>query len=186
MIYWQLFISFLKIGLFSFGGGYAAMPLIQAEVVEKHAWLSMNEFMDLVTISQMTPGPIAINSATFIGIRMAGIPGAIVATFGSVLPSIIIVTIIAVIYMKYRNLTTLQQTLKTLRPAVVAMIASAGVAILTSALWGEQAISIKTTDWLMLVIFIMCLYLLRKTNWNSILIMFLAGIINVICHYIIS
>ena len=82
MIYLQLFLSFLQIGLFSFGGGYAAMPLIQDQVVALNHWLSMKEFTDLVTISQMTPGPIAINSATFVGIKIAGIPGAIAATMG--------------------------------------------------------------------------------------------------------
>ena len=78
MIYLQLFLSFLQIGLFSFGGGYAAMPLIQDQVVTRYGWLSMAEFTDLITISQMTPGPIAVNSATFVGIRIAGIPGALV------------------------------------------------------------------------------------------------------------
>lgn len=82
MIYLQLFLSFLQIGLFSFGGGYAAMPLIQAQIVDAHGWLTMSEFTDLITISQMTPGPIAVNSATFVGINIAGIPGAIVATIG--------------------------------------------------------------------------------------------------------
>ena len=72
MIYLQLFWSFLQIGLFSFGGGYAAIPLIQGQIVDRHGWLSMPEFTDLVTISQMTPGPIAINSATFVGIKIAG------------------------------------------------------------------------------------------------------------------
>lgn len=74
MIYLQLFLSFLQIGAFSFGGGYAAMPLIQEQVVTSHRWLSMAEFTDLITISQMTPGPIAVNSATFVGIKIAGIP----------------------------------------------------------------------------------------------------------------
>ena len=80
MIYLQLFLSFLQIGLFSFGGGYAAMPLIQGQVVDAHGWLSMSEFTDLITISQMTPGPIAINAATFVGIKIAGLPGALAAT----------------------------------------------------------------------------------------------------------
>lgn len=94
MIYLELFLSFLQIGLFSFGGGYAAMPLIQGQVVNGHHWLSMTEFTDLITISQMTPGPIAVNSATFVGIRIAGIPGALVATLGCILPSCLIVTLL--------------------------------------------------------------------------------------------
>ena len=116
MIYLQLFLSFLQIGLFSFGGGYAAMPLIQEQVTEIHPWLSMSEFTDLITISQMTPGPIAVNGATFIGIKMAGIPGALVATFGCILPSCVIVMVIAKLYLKYRNMSTLQGVLNTLRP----------------------------------------------------------------------
>ena len=100
MIYLQLFLSFLQVGMFSFGGGYAAMPLIQGQVVTGHHWLSMSEFTDLITISQMTPGPIAVNSATFVGIKIAGIPGALAATFGCILPSCIIVTVIAKLYFK--------------------------------------------------------------------------------------
>lgn len=104
MIYFQLFLSFFQIGLFSFGGGYAAMPLIQGQVVQGHGWLSMSEFTDLITISQMTPGPIAVNSATFVGIKIAGIPGALAATFGCILPSCILVTLLAKLYLKYREM----------------------------------------------------------------------------------
>ena len=138
MIYLQLFLSFLKIGLFSFGGGYAALPLIQGQVVTAHGWLSTGEFTDLITISQMTPGPIAVNSATFVGIKIAGLFGAFVATLGCITPSCIIVTLLAWLYMKYRNLSAMQQILTSLRPAVVAMIASAGITILTTAFWSSQ------------------------------------------------
>ena len=137
MIYLQLFLSFLQIGMFSFGGGYAAMPLIQGQVVTAHHWLSMEEFTDLITISQMTPGPIAINSATFVGTKIAGTGGALSATFGCILPSCIIVTCIARLYLKYRNLALLQGILNSLRPAVVALIASAGISILITAFWGS-------------------------------------------------
>ena len=136
MILLQLFWSFLQIGAFSFGGGYAAVPLIQSQIVDQHAWLAMSEFTDLITISQMTPGPIAINAATFVGIKIAGIPGALAATFGCILPSCIIVTLIARLYLKYRSLDLLQGVLASLRPAVVAMIAAAGISILISAFWG--------------------------------------------------
>ena len=106
MIYLQLLWSFFQIGLFSIGGGYAAMPLIQHQVVDLHPWLTMTEFADIMTIAEMTPGPIAINSATFVGIQVAGIPGAVVATVGCVLPSCVIVTILACIYsVSYTHLT---------------------------------------------------------------------------------
>ena len=105
MAYLALFWSFFQIGLFSIGGGYAAMPLIQEQVVEINGWLSLGEFADVVTLSQMTPGPIAINAATFVGIRVGGVGGAIVATLGCITPSCVIVLILAKIYYKYRSLS---------------------------------------------------------------------------------
>ena len=109
MIYLQLFFSFLQIGMFSFGGGYAAMPLIREQVVSRHGWLDMGEFTNLITISQMTPGPIAINSATFVGTKIAGIPGAVVSTLGCILPSCILVTLLAWLYLKYQKMDLLQK-----------------------------------------------------------------------------
>ena len=180
MIYLQLFLSFLQIGLFSFGGGYAAMPLIQGQVVTLHGWLTISEFTDLITISQMTPGPIAVNPATFVGMKIAGIPGAVVATAGCILPSCVIVTILAKLYLKYRNMDLLQGVLKSLRPAVVAMIASAGILILVTAFWGSSAvITFAGTKWSMVVIFVICLILLRKTKLNPIWVMVLAGVMKV-------
>lgn len=182
MIYLQLFFSFLQIGLFSFGGGYAAMPLIQGQVVDIDGWLEMSEFTDLITISQMTPGPIAINSATFVGIKIAGIPGALVATAGCILPSCIIVTLIAKLYLKYRDMAVLQGVLTSLRPAVVAMIASAGISVLITAFWGEDTvIDLLQTNWILVVIFLLCVLLLRKTKMNPILVMVLAGVIKTGC-----
>ena len=103
MIYIKLFLSFLQVGLFSIGGGYAALPLIQNQVVEAHKWLTMGEFTDLITIAEMTPGPIAVNSATFVGIHIAGWQGAVIATFGCILPSCLIVSLLAYIYYKYKG-----------------------------------------------------------------------------------
>ena len=178
MIYLELFWGFLKIGLFSFGGGYAAMPLIQEQVVSMHNWLSMAEFTDLITISQMTPGPIAINSATFVGIKIAGIPGALASTAGCILPSCIIVLMIAKLYMKYRGMHMLQGILNSLRPAVVAMIASAGISVLITALWGSaELISLAGTNWILAAIFVLCVVLLRKFRMNPILVMVLAGVV---------
>ena len=177
MIWFQLFLSFLQIGLFSFGGGYAAMPLIQEQIVNIHGWLDMDQFTDLITISQMTPGPIAINSATFVGIRIGGIPGALVATLGCILPSCIIVTLLAKLYLKYQKLDVLQSVLNSLRPAVVALIASAGISILVTVFWSSGGvIRLADTDWLLVVIFMVCVVLLQKLKWNPILVMVLAGV----------
>lgn len=190
MIYLQLFLSFLQIGVFSFGGGYAAMPLIQNQVVQLHPWLSQSEFTDLITISQMTPGPIAINSATFVGTRIAGMPGALAATAGCVLPSCILVTLLAKIYLKYRNLSLLQGVLKSLRPAVIAMIAAAGVSILVNAFWGEAMASLTAAQLLPNIslqavgIFIGSLILLVRFKMNPIQVMLLSGVAEVVLQLI--
>lgn len=187
MIYLQLFVSFLQVGMFSFGGGYAALPLIQGQVVTTHGWLSMSEFTDLITISQMTPGPIAVNSATFVGEKIAGVPGALCATAGCILPSCIIVTVIAKIYLKWRNMELFQGVLGSLRPAVVAMIASAGISILVTALWGNDIISLAGTKWSLAVIFVICIFLIQKVKMNPVWVMLLAGVMKVavagIQHY---
>lgn len=180
MIYLELFLSFLQVGMFSFGGGYAAMPLIQGQVVTAHRWLTMSEFTDLITISQMTPGPIAVNSATFVGIKIAGIPGALAATCGCILPSCIIVTVIARLYLRYRKVSMMQGILDSLRPAVVAMIAGAGISILINAFWKSRSmIRIADTRWSLVVIFCICVILLRKTKMNPIWVMLLAGVMKV-------
>ncbi len=173
MIYWQLFLAFLQIGMFSFGGGYAALPLIQEQVM-KNGWLSATEFTDLITISQMTPGPIAVNSATFVGIRIGGVAGALAATLGCILPSCILVMGLAWLYLRYRKLSMLQSVLETLRPAVVAMIAAAGVSIMITAFWNGP-VGMDTVKMDSILIFIAALYLLKKKDMNPILVMVLSG-----------
>lgn len=184
MIYLNLFWSFFQIGLFSIGGGYAAMPLIQNQVVDIHGWLSMGEFADVITISQMTPGPIAINSATFVGIRIAGLPGAIIATIGCVFPSCIIVLTIAFIYYKYRGLSTVQGVLNGLRPAVIALIGSAGLMLAELAFWNGKGISgnVQNLDVYAVIIFAISLAILRKWKVNPIFVMIGAGVIG-LCVY---
>ena len=146
MIHLELFWSFFQIGLFSIGGGYAAMPLIQHQVVELHPWLTLEQFSDIITISQMTPGPIAINSATFVGLQLGGLPGALVATVGCVLPSCVIVLTLAYVYYRYRGLSMVQGVLAGLRPAVVAMIASAGVTLVNLSFFGADALPAGLAD----------------------------------------
>lgn len=169
MILVDLFLSFVQVGLFSFGGGMASIPLIQEQVVSSTNWLTLTEFTDLITIAQMTPGPIAINCATFVGIQIAGIPGAIVATIGCVLPSCIIVSILAWAYVKYKDSFILQGALEGLRPAVVALIAAAGLSILLLALFGEgvTSYSVENIDLVSFVLFSISFAVLkiwRKTD----------------------
>ncbi len=185
MIYWELFISFLQIGAFSFGGGYAALPLIQNQVVDIHHWLSATEFADLITISQMTPGPIAINSATFVGNRIAGMGGSAVATLGCVLPSCIVVSILAFVYYRYKKLSMVQGILGSLRPAVIALIAAAGLSILLTAFWPNALTweSVPDIRWHAVVLFLLSLFLLRKRKWNPILVMGLCGGLEIVLTY---
>ncbi len=176
-VYVELFLAFLQIGAFSFGGGYAAMPLIQEQVVEKYGWLSLSDFTDLVTISQMTPGPIAVNAATFVGENIAGIPGAVIATLGCILPSCIFVTVLAHFYLKYQKMAMLQGVLGSLRPAVVAMIFSAGLLILVPALFQSGAVSFLAGNFniRMAVWFAIALFLLMKLKWDPVLVMVLTA-----------
>lgn len=175
MIYLQLFLSFLQVGMFSIGGGYAAMPLIQSQVVKTHGWLTMSEFTDLITIAEMTPGPIAVNSATFVGIRIAGIPGAVIATFGCILPSCVIVSLLAYIYYRYKEVSVLQSVLASLRPAVVALIASAGLSILGIVMFNGHGLQMGSLDWIGTGLFLAAFLILRRFKWNPILVMSLCG-----------
>lgn len=185
MIYLQLFISFLQVGLFSVGGGYAAMPLIQNQVVELHPWLTLQEFTDLITIAEMTPGPIAVNSATFVGIRIAGIPGAIIATLGCITPALILVSLLAYVYKKYRDISVLQNVLACLRPVVVALILGAGLSILAMVLFDGQVPSLDTVDWIGADSFVVAFILLRKFKWNPILTMCLCGVAGLVLNLLI-
>lgn len=134
--------------MFSVGGGYAAMPLIQSQVVEQHGWLTMQEFTDLITIAEMTPGPIAVNSATFVGLRIAQVPGAIIATLGCITPALFFVSLLSYIYRKYKDISLLQSVLACLRPVIVALIFGAGLSILSMVVFGESAKTLANVDWI--------------------------------------
>ena len=187
MIYVELLWSFFQIGLFSIGGGYAAMPLIQHQVVDLHPWLTMTQFADIMTIAEMTPGPIAINSATFVGIQVAGLPGALVATLGCILPSCIIVMALAYLYYRYKGLSMVQGILSGLRPAVVAMITSAGISLLILSLYGaqEHPADLSGVDWISMGIFTVAILILRRWKVNPIWIMAGAGAAGVLLYSIL-
>ena len=140
MIYLQLFFEFAKISLVCVGGGYASMPLIQGVVVDSYHWLTLPEFIDVFTISQMTPGPIGVNAATFAGMKTAGIGGAICATMGFVTPSLFLCIALAKIIFKYGELGAIQGILNGLRPAVIALIAAACISFVLLAVWDVEEI----------------------------------------------
>ncbi|MEN8076995.1 chromate transporter [Clostridioides difficile] len=118
----RLYLAFLKIGTFSFGGGYAMLPFIQKEIVEKNNWISMTEFTDIIGISQMTPGPVAINSATFVGYKVSGVLGSVIATLGVVTTSFILVTIINKLLDKFKESKFIKAALLGMRPVLIALI----------------------------------------------------------------
>ncbi len=186
--YIELFFAFLKIGAFSFGGGYAAMPLIQAQVIDRYGWLSTRDFTDLVTISQMTPGPIAVNAASFVGNLVGGIPGAVFATLGVILPSCIFVTVLAYLYNKYRNLTLMQGILGFLRPTVVALIFVAGLNILLPAIFtgGTFALTPGNIDIRIVIYFIAALIALRKFKVGPIKVMVACGAAELIVQIVLK
>ncbi len=136
MIYLELFLTFFKIGLFTFGGGYAMLPLIQDEVIN-HGWMEVQEIVNFIAVSESTPGPFAINISTYVGIETGGILGAICATLGVVLPSFIVILIVAKIYKKFKESKTVSGVMTGLRPAVIGLIGSAIVTILISVFFPE-------------------------------------------------
>ena len=168
MVYWQLFWTYCKIGLFGFGGGYAMLSLIQHEVVEKHAWLTAGEFTDIVAISQMTPGPIGINSATYIGYTVTGnVLGSAIATFAVCLPSFIIVLLIARAFLKFSSNRWVNYALLGLRPVTVGLIASAALLLMNQ----ENFIDYKS-----FIIFVIAFILTKFLKIHPILMIILAGL----------
>jgi len=122
--YFQLFLSFFKIGAFTFGGGYAMIPLIQREVVYRKKWLQENEFIDMLAIAQSVPGPISLNTAVFVGNKMRGIRGSLFSSLGIILPSFIIILLIALVFTEFKDNPDVERVFKGIRPAVVALIAA--------------------------------------------------------------
>ena len=188
VLLWTLFVSFLQVGLLSVGGGYAAIPLIQEQVVTNHNLLTMAEFTDLITIAEMTPGPISINSATFVGQRVFGTLGALVCTLGCILPSFIICLLLAYFYYKYKNFSGVQTVLGALRPAVVALIASAGASILVLGLFNSdiQNIVLSQFRWLEFGLFIGGFIILRKFKVNAVGIILGTGVVGTILQLLIN
>lgn len=184
MLMLKLFFSFLQVGLFSVGGGYAAIPLIQNQIVNTHQLLTLAEFTDLITIAEMTPGPISINSATFVGTQLGGIWGAIICTVGCIIPSFCICLTLAHFYYKYRNFSGVQTVLAALRPAVVAMIASAGLSILLLGLFNAElgAIQLSNFRGIEFVLFVGALLLLRKYKLNAITVIFGTGVVGTLLY----
>lgn len=188
MLIFKLFLSFIQVGLFSVGGGYAAIPLIQDQIVNVHALMTMEEFTDLITIAEMTPGPISINSSTFVGMRLGGPFGAIICTLGCIIPSFVICLTLAHFYYKYRSFAGVQKVLGALRPAVVALIGSAGLSILLLGLFQSNLAGIQLENFHVIEagMFVACLFILRKWKANAISIILGSGVVGTVIYLIVG
>ena len=173
-IYWQLFVVYTKIGIFGFGGGYAMLSLIQHEVVDKHHWLSLAEFTDVIAISQMTPGPVGINSATYIGYTVTGnVWGAILATVAVLLPSFLMVLAISMFFTKFRQNRYVAAAFTGLRPVTIGLIAAAALILMNK----DNFIDYKSV-----LIFIAAFLLCWKFRVHPIVMICLAGIAGLILY----
>lgn len=182
MIFLQLFYTFFKIGLFGFGGGYAMISMIQGEVVTRHEWLSSNEFTDIIAISQMTPGPIGINSATYVGYsavvnagysHAVGILGSTIATASVVLPSFILMVLISKFFLKYQKHPIIASVFEGLRPGVVGLLAAAALVLMNGENFGTYNWQILTS----IILFAGTFIASYRYKVNPILLIVICGII---------
>ena len=182
MIFWELYLSFFKIGILSFGSGYGALPLIQQEIIENKSWMTSKEFIDVLTMSEMTPGSLSINSATFVGNHLAGVAGGFVATLGVITPAVLTILILIVLYYKFRSIRIVQGVIDGLRPAVVALIAMGGLSILLTSLFGvnEGPFLMKNLNLISVALIAGALLLFHKTRLGPIKVMILSGIIGIL------
>lgn len=170
MMWLDMIFTFMKIGVFSFGGGYAILALIQQEVVLKHGWLTQAQFADIVAISQMTPGPIAVNAATFIGYQRAGILGSLMCTFGVIFPSLVMMLVITMTYLKLKKLPWFRNIFTNLRLLTIGLIGAA--------MWliGAGAF----TDWFTIAVFVVCFGLYWRFRMNPVYMMLGAALLGIV------
>ena len=184
MIFIELLCSFLMIGLFSFGGGYGMLSVIQGEVVTRHAWLTAAEFTDIVAVSQMTPGPIGINSATYVGYTAVlnatgsealAVLGSFTASFAVMLPSVVLMLIVSRFFMKYSKHKNVENVFSLLRPAVVGLIASAALLLMTKENFGSPT-DTPLQFWVSVALFVGAFVAMKFFKVSPILILLLAGV----------
>ena len=175
MIYLDLFFSFFKIGLFSFGGGYAMIPLI-SDVITKKGWLLQHEFVQIIGIAEMTPGPIAVNSATFVGYKTAGILGAVSATFGVALPSLLLILFISGFFFKYSDHPIMKHIFIGIRPVVAGLILSSALVMAKTTILtpshGDIGFNFET-----FIITIVILFIALRKKIHPIVLISTAGIL---------
>lgn len=187
MLFLELFWTFFKIGAFTFGGGYAMLPLVQAAVIEK-GWLSETQIVDFIAVSESTPGPFAINIATYVGSQMGGVLGSFMCTLGVVLPSFVIILLVAKFFEKFKNSKTVSGCMSGLKPAVIGLISSAVISIGTTVFFPDGVVlSVFSTAafYVSLAIFvIMMIASLKKVS--PILIIIGSAVLGILTGYIFN
>lgn len=185
-IIWKLFFTFFKIGLLSIGGGYAIIPLIQEQVVEYAGWISEKMFTDIITISQMTPGPLAVNTSTFVGLQIGGIKGAMAATVGCILCGVVISLFLYRFFQRHKNSTYIFELLKGLKSASLGLIISAAATITFLALFETSQLDFHSLfqplNWMALSIFCSTLFVVRKWKIHPIIVIVFSGIVGAIVY----
>jgi len=191
LTYIEILLSFIKIGLFSFGGGYAMIPLIQKEI-ENHGWLTSNQFVDIISIAEMTPGPIAVNSATFVGYKVAGIFGGIIATIGVAMPSFILVLLVSKYFFKFQEHSLNKMIFYGIRPVITGLIFSASIFVAQTAFFNEgitmnNLISTleytnNIIDFKSILIFALTIISITRFKLNPILTIAGSGILGIILY----
>lgn len=182
----EIVLAFAQIGVLSFGGGYAAIGLVEKQVVEIKGWMTYAEFADIVAIDELTPGPVAINAATFVGTKMAGIPGAIAATIGAILPSCVIALILVKIYFKYRSMKGMKGAISGLKSMVVAMLLSTTVSIVINAFFYYFPLDSHAIDYVAIILATIGFIVLRKTKMNPLIMMVACGVLGLMIYPFIS
>lgn len=186
MIYLRLFLAYLQIGLFSIGGGHASIPVAEGIVVRSMQWLTQEEFTAMITISEMTPGPFGLNSATYVGLKAGGFLGGLISTVAFLVPSFFICIVLYVIIGRFRKLRAIDGLMNGIRPAVSGIISSAGVTIFLTAIFGASTfaeLSVNACfDVTAFIIAVAAFILLRTTKINPVIVILISGVFGIVLY----
>ena len=180
----DIFLNFLKIGLFAFGGAYAVIPLVEEQMVTNTGWMSFQEFSDLLAIDELTPGPIIINSSTFIGMKLHGVSGAIAATLGCIIPGIIVALLLVHLYSKYKEIPIINEAMRVLKCMSVALIFSVLLKMFISAIFPSGLGVWQEMDILALVMVAASFFVMRKYKTNPLIVMLACGTITLLASFV--
>ncbi len=180
----EIFLNFLKIGLFAFGGAYAVIPLVEEQMVTNTGWMTFEEFSDLVAIDELTPGPIIVNSSTFIGMKLSGVPGAIAATLACVVPGMIIALTLVRLYEKYNEIPVISEAIKVLKCMSVALIFTVLLKMFISAVFPSGIKILSDVKILTLAMMAISFYVLKKYKTNPLYVMLVCGVVNLLASFI--